>query len=145
MVPNNAAKAGLQYGTLMVNAIYSSLKSLLRPPPELYNSDRAATDCLAGIFNFGYSLSYSKYSCGFLAVLANKSAEIGTEVDKVFPHLEVKEFTVEASTLITIQHLIQWIVSFILKLVTSLPECRNAPRGTMVLAHSSLELCFCGS
>lgn len=65
-------------------------------------------------------------------MLANKSADIGTEIDKVFPHLEVKEFTVDAATLITIQHLIQWIVSFILKLVTSLPEWRNAPRGTMV-------------
>lgn len=132
MVPNNAAKAGMQYGILMVNAIYSSLKSLLRPPPELYNSDRAATDCLAGImppFHFYYTTNNSVF---LSAVLANKSAEIGAEVDKVFPHLEVKEFTVEASTLITIQHLIQWIVSFTLKLVTSLPDWRNAPRGTMV-------------
>lgn len=59
-------------------------------------------------------------------------AEVGTEIDNVLLHLEVKEFTVEASTLITVQHLIQWTVTFILRLLTNLPEWKNAPRGTIV-------------
>ena len=65
-------------------------------------------------------------------MLSSKVAEVGTEVDNVLLHLEAKEFTVEASTLITVQHLIQWTVTFILRLLTNLPEWRNGPRGTMV-------------
>jgi len=71
----------------------------------------------------------------FIAVLSSKVVEVGTEVDNVLPLLEVKEFTVDASTLITVQHLIQWTVNFILRLLTNLPDWRNAPRGTMVLIH----------
>lgn len=69
-----------------------------------------------------------------VAVLTSKVPEIGTEVDKVLLHLEVKEFTVEASTLITVQHLIQWTVTFILKLLHNLPDWRTSTttRGTMV-------------
>ena len=68
------------------------------------------------------------------AVLSSKVAEVGTEVDNVLPLLEAKEFTVDASTLITVQHLIQWTVTFILRLLTSLPDWRagNTPRGTLV-------------
>ena len=57
------------------------------------------------------------------------------EVDKVLLHLEVKEFTVEPSTLITVQHLIQWTVTFILKLLTNLSDRRNSPKHAMVLLY----------
>lgn len=68
-------------------------------------------------------------------MLSSKVPEVGTEVDKVLLHLEVKEFTVEASTLITVQHLIQWTVTFILRLLNNLPDWRTATttRGTMVI------------
>ncbi|XP_057376499.1 mediator of RNA polymerase II transcription subunit 16-like [Daphnia carinata] len=112
--PSSNSKAGLQYGIIMLNSVYSALKSLLRPPPELFNQDRAPADSLT-------------------AVLSSKIPEIGTEVDKVLLHLEVKEFTVEPSTLITVQHLIQWTVTFILRLLNNLPDWRAATttRGTM--------------
>ena len=63
-----------------------------------------------------------------------------TEVDKVLQiHLEVKEFTVEPSTLITVQHLIRWTATFILKLLVNLPEWRSSPqRGNMVRPRSPL-------
>jgi len=48
----------------------------------------------------------------------------------VLLHLEVKEFTVEPSTLITVQHLIQWTVTFVLKILTNLSDWR---KGAMVL------------
>ena len=59
----------------------------------------------------------------------------GMEVDRVLLHLEVKEFTVEPSTLITVQHLIQWTVTFILKLLTNLSDRRNSPKHAMVLLY----------
>ncbi|XP_046633144.1 mediator of RNA polymerase II transcription subunit 16-like [Daphnia pulicaria] len=112
--PTASSKAGLQYGIIMLNSVYYALKSLLRPPSELFNQDRAPADSLT-------------------AVLSSKVPEVGTEVDKVLLHLEVKEFTVEASTLITVQHLIQWTVTFILRLLNNLPDWRTATttRGTM--------------
>lgn len=68
----------------------------------------------------------------FAAVLGSKVLEGVTEIDKVLLHLEVKEFTVEASTLITVQHLIQWTTNFVLKMLSNLPEWRNSPRGSVV-------------
>lgn len=75
------------------------------------------------------------------AVLSSKIPEVGTEVDKVLLHLEVKEFTVEPSTLITVQHLIQWTVTFILRLLNNLPDWRAATttRGTMVFLISAYD------
>jgi len=112
LLPNGSAKAGLQYGIIMLNSVYSSLRSLLRPPLELFNQERTPAD-------------------GVIAILNTKILEVGTEVDKVLLHLEAKEFTVDSSTLITVQHLIQWTVNFILKLLSNLSEWRNAPRGTI--------------
>jgi len=114
LVPNGNAKAGLQYSVLMLTSVYSALRSMLRPPPELFNQERAPADSLT-------------------AVLSSKVPEGMTEVDKVLQiHLEVKEFTVEPSTLITVQHLIRWTATFILKLLVNLPEWRSSPqRGNM--------------
>jgi len=112
LLPNGSAKAGLQYGIIMINSVHSSLRSLLRPPLELFNQERTPAD-------------------GVLAILNTKIIEVGTDVDKVLFHLEAKEFTVDPSTLITVQHLIQWTVTFILKLLSNLSEWRTAPRGTI--------------
>lgn len=46
--PSANSKAGLQYGIIMLNSVYYALKSLLRPPPELFNQDRAPADSLTG-------------------------------------------------------------------------------------------------
>ena len=43
-----SSKAGLQYGIIMLNSVYSTLKSLLRTGPELFNQDRAPADNLTG-------------------------------------------------------------------------------------------------
>lgn len=47
-----------------------------------------------------------------------------TDVDKVLLHLEAKEFTVEPSTLQSLQQLIQWIADLTLNLLARLPEQR---------------------
>ena len=50
LVPNGNAKAGLQYSVLMLTSVYSALRSMLRPPPELFNQERAPADSLTGIY-----------------------------------------------------------------------------------------------
>lgn len=48
LTPSGNSKAGLQYGIIMLNSVYSALKSLLRPSPELFNQERAPADSLTG-------------------------------------------------------------------------------------------------
>lgn len=48
-----------------------------------------------------------------------------TDVDKVLLHLEAKEFTVEPSTLQSLQQLIQWVADLALNLLARLPEQRQ--------------------
>ena len=49
LLPNGSAKAGLQYGIIMLNSVHSSLRSLLRPPLELFNQERTPADGVIGI------------------------------------------------------------------------------------------------
>jgi len=37
----------------MLNSVYSALKGLLRPPPELFNPERVPADHLTGILGLG--------------------------------------------------------------------------------------------
>lgn len=46
------------------------------------------------------------------------------DVDKVLMHLEAKEFTVEPSTLQSLQQLIQWVSDLALNLLAKLPDSR---------------------
>ena len=48
-MPNGSAKAGLQYGIIMLNSVHSSLRSLLRPPLELFNQERTPADGVIGM------------------------------------------------------------------------------------------------
>ncbi|XP_021920411.1 mediator of RNA polymerase II transcription subunit 16 isoform X2 [Zootermopsis nevadensis] len=52
-------------------------------------------------------------------------AESLANVDKVLFHLEAKEFTVEPSTLQSLQQLIQWVADLALNLLARLPEQRQ--------------------
>lgn len=51
-------------------------------------------------------------------------AEGQTDVDKVLMHLEAKEFTVEPSTLQSLQQLIQWVADLALNLLVKVPDSR---------------------
>ena len=55
-----------------------------------------------------------------------------TDVDKVLFHLEAKEFTVEPSTLQSLQQLIQWVADLALNLLARLPEQRQPGKGSGV-------------
>lgn len=51
-------------------------------------------------------------------------AEGQTDVDKVLMHLEAKEFTVEPSTLQSLQQLIQWVADLAINLLVKVPDSR---------------------
>lgn len=47
-----------------------------------------------------------------------------TDVDKALMHLEPKEFTVETTTLQSLQQLIQWLADLALNLLIKIPDSR---------------------
>lgn len=63
--------------------------------------------------------------CLILAVMT----ETQTDVDKVLMHLEAKEFTVEPSTLQSLQQLIQWVADLALSLLVRLPNASTGSAG----------------
>ncbi|XP_060526788.1 mediator of RNA polymerase II transcription subunit 16 isoform X2 [Cylas formicarius] len=85
---------------LMLHSISTAFKSLLRPS-EMNSHEKSPADSLAAVISEGQ-----------------------TDVDKVLMHLEAKEFTVEPSTLQSLQQLIQWIADLTLNLLIKLPETR---------------------
>lgn len=85
---------------LMLHSIATAFKSLLRPS-DLSCHDKSPADSLAGVMN-----------------------EAPNDVDKVLIHLDAKEFTVEPSTLQSLQQLIQWVADLALNLLAKLPDNR---------------------
>ncbi|KAF5274831.1 hypothetical protein FQR65_LT00414 [Abscondita terminalis] len=85
---------------LMLHSISTAFKSLLRPS-EMSSHDKSPADSLASVIAEGQS-----------------------DVDKVLMHLEAKEFTVEPSTLQSLQQLIQWVADLALNLLVKLPDSR---------------------
>ncbi|KAF5301612.1 hypothetical protein FQA39_LY10659 [Lamprigera yunnana] len=94
---------------LMLHSISTAFKSLLRPS-EMSSHDKSPADSLAGVIAEGQS-----------------------DVDKVLMHLEAKEFTVEPSTLQSLQQLIQWIADLSLNLLVKLPDSRPAGKPYEIL------------
>lgn len=84
----------------MLNSISTAFKSLLRPS-EMTAHDKSPADSLSSVIAEGQS-----------------------DVDKVLIHLEAKEFTVEPSTLQSLQQLIQWVADLALNLLVRIPDSR---------------------
>ncbi|XP_019628593.1 PREDICTED: mediator of RNA polymerase II transcription subunit 16-like [Branchiostoma belcheri] len=101
---NGGGKSADCYAKLLLNAISSSLKALLRPT-QLGSQDRGPAEKLA--------------------VLCSKSTE--TDLDKVMINLETKEFVIEPATLQSLQQLIQWVGDFTLYLLSLLPTQQGMP------------------
>ncbi|XP_048832021.1 mediator of RNA polymerase II transcription subunit 16 isoform X1 [Brienomyrus brachyistius] len=92
------------HAKLLLIAISSTLKSLLRP--HLLNTpDKTPGDRLAEI-------------C---------AKNTDTDIDKVMINLKTEEFVLDASTLQSLQQLIQWVGDFVLYLLANLPN-----QGSMV-------------
>ncbi|KYQ51898.1 Mediator of RNA polymerase II transcription subunit 16 [Trachymyrmex zeteki] len=85
---------------LMIHSVATAFKSLLRPS-DLISHDKGPAESLAAVIT-----------------------DVITDVDKVLLHLDPKEFTVEPSTLQSLQQLIQWVADLALNLLARLPEQR---------------------
>ncbi|XP_043684832.1 mediator of RNA polymerase II transcription subunit 16 isoform X1 [Vespula pensylvanica] len=85
---------------LMIHSVATAFKSLLRPS-DLISHDKGPAESLAAVIT-----------------------EPISDVDKVLLHLDPKEFTVEPSTLQSLQQLIQWVADLALNLLARLPEQR---------------------
>ncbi|CAG2170254.1 unnamed protein product [Oppiella nova] len=95
-------KAGDFYTLIMLNAIATTLKSLLRPRDNTENEGPAENLSLL-IQNKGNDLQFMK-------------------VDTILINLDNKDFCVEAPILQSFQHLHQWIADLTLYLLASLPQ-----------------------
>lgn len=96
---NGQSKANDLTSFLMLHSISTAFKGLLRPS-EITSHEKSPADSLS------------------------TEAEGQTDVDKVLMHLEAKEFTVEPSTLQSLQQLIQWIADMALNLLVKVPDSR---------------------
>ncbi|KAJ8963198.1 hypothetical protein NQ318_018664, partial [Aromia moschata] len=85
---------------LMLHSISTAFKSLLRPS-EMNSHEKSPADSLATVIAEGQS-----------------------DVDKALMHLEAKEFTVETTTLQSLQQLIQWVADLALNILVKLPDSR---------------------
>ncbi|XP_043279693.1 mediator of RNA polymerase II transcription subunit 16 [Venturia canescens] len=101
MLVNGQNKAADLSSLLMVHSVATAFKSLLRPS-DLISHDKGPAESLG-------------------AVIVNDAI---TDVDKILLHLDPKEFTVEPSTLQSLQQLIQWVADLALNLLARLPEQR---------------------
>ncbi|CAH0551682.1 unnamed protein product [Brassicogethes aeneus] len=100
LTPQGVSKANDLSSFLMLHSISTAFKSLLRPS-EMNSHEKSPADSLASVISEGQS-----------------------DVDKVLMHLEAKEFTVEPSTLQSLQQLIQWVADLALNLLIKLPDSR---------------------
>lgn len=65
------------------------------------------------------------FSFNFSGLLSSKGEQL-SDVDKVLVHLVPKEYTVEPSTLQSLQQFLQWCADLALKLLTTLPDLRHS-------------------
>ena len=99
---NGQCRAGDFYTLIMLNAIATTLKSLLRPRDNQENEGPAENLSL---------------------LIQNKGNEAQfMNVDKILLNLENKDFCVEPQILQSFQHLHQWIADLTLYLLASLPQ-----------------------
>uniref|UniRef100_T1IRP9 Mediator of RNA polymerase II transcription subunit 16 n=1 Tax=Strigamia maritima TaxID=126957 RepID=T1IRP9_STRMM len=92
-------KAGDCSALLMLNAVATAFKSMLRPA-DLSSQDRGPAENLT-------------------VIMSGKPVD---NITDVMIHLENKEFIVESATLQSMQQLIQWVADFSLYLLASLPQ-----------------------
>ncbi|CAH1776892.1 unnamed protein product [Owenia fusiformis] len=95
-------KASDCYCKMVLTTIHMAFRSMLRPKS------------LAGV---------DKTPAEQLTNACSKTTEI--EIDKIVVTLESTDFVVEPGTLISLQHLIQWVADFTLYLLSSVPLYQN--------------------
>ncbi|XP_014225310.1 mediator of RNA polymerase II transcription subunit 16 [Trichogramma pretiosum] len=110
MLTNGQGKAADLSALNMVHSVATAFKSLLRPSDSFH--DKFPSERLTSVL----------------------TENIISDVDKVLLHIEPKEFTVEPTTLQSLQQLMQWVADLALNLLVRIPEQR------MQLKSSGYEL-----
>lgn len=110
---------------LMLHSIATAFKSYLRPS-DMSCHDKSPADSLAGKKS---DLKASVNNFILYYIILAVMTETQTDVDKVLMHLEAKEFTVEPSTLQSLQQLIQWVADLALSLLVRLPNASTGSAG----------------
>ncbi|XP_073982952.1 mediator complex subunit 16 isoform X2 [Rhodnius prolixus] len=98
LTQNGQTKVADLTSLLMLHSVSTAFTSLLRPS-DLSSHDKGPAESLAALLSDNL-----------------------TDIDKVLLHLEGKEFTVEPSTLQSLQQLIQWTADLALNILARLPE-----------------------
>lgn len=101
---------------LMLHSVSNAFTSLLRPS-DMANTDKGPQDSLASAL--GDSVC---------------------EVDKVLIHLEAKEFTVEPSTVQSLQQLIQWTADLALNILARLPDQYKSAQFELVRDYKAVNI-----
>lgn len=114
---------------LMLHSILIGFKSLLRPS-VLSSHDKGPAENLASesISRLWiiYISNMKKNRTNFILYVSVVLSESGpVDIDRLLMNLEVKEFSVEASTLQSLQQLIQWVADLALNILAKLPDNRN--------------------
>lgn len=108
---------------LMLHSILIGFKSLLRPS-GLSSHDKGPAENLASAFlprpDSTTNINQTRFC---LSVVLSES--VPADIDKVLLGLEAKEFTVESSTLQSLQQLIQWVADLALNILAKLPDNRS--------------------
>ncbi|CAG0896953.1 unnamed protein product, partial [Darwinula stevensoni] len=104
-VPGGGYRVASCNTLVMLHSVAAAFRSVLRPS-ELASHDKGPAENLASI-------------------LAGKMGELGCDLDKVCLQVEAKEFTVEASTLQSLQQLIQWVSDLALFLIATAPTIQQ--------------------
>lgn len=118
-----AARACDFHAKLLLIAISSTLKSLLRPH-VLNNPDKSPGDRLTEI------CTKNTDTGGSLSVIVSSGAAeqklmmtmVSSDIDKVMINLKTEEFVLDGPPLQSLQQLIQWVGDFVLYLLANLPN-----------------------
>lgn len=103
----------------MLHSISTAFKSLLRPS-EMSSHEKSPANSLSSTYSF---LLWNDLNQN-VNIISDVINEGQCDVDKLLMHLEAKEFTVEPTTLQSLQQLIQWVGNLAVNLLLKIPESR---------------------
>lgn len=116
-----AARACDFYAKLLLIAISSTLKSLLRPH-VLNTPDKSPGDRLTEICAKNTDTGETGRGVSRRWFARDQNVASSSEIDKVMINLKTEEFVLDGPPLQSLQQLIQWVGDFVLYLLANLPN-----------------------
>lgn len=123
-----AARACDFYAKLLLIAISSTLKSLLRPH-VLNTPDKSPGDRLTEICAKNTDTGETGRAWPTFGSTSEWNVACSSDIDKVMINLKTEEFVLDGPPLQSLQQLIQWVGDFVLYLLANLPnQVRRCPK-----------------